>query len=161
VKLCCFLLLFCFARNTHAQLDTTYKQFSDSVFEIGDNILAPNLFLYVTCQLGHSTQQYDRVQKIAEFMMKNPCLKLEVGVFMESRGSEELNLKLSEEKAAYLVNYLKNEFFIPEECIVSKGYGETKPIFSEEFIKSKTSKKEIEFLHQQNRRVELKVVGSL
>jgi len=56
-------------------------------------------------------------------------VKVEVSGHTDTRGSEEVNMKLSEARAGAVAGYLvKNG--IAKKQIESKGYGESKPVAS-------------------------------
>jgi outer membrane protein OmpA-like peptidoglycan-associated protein len=91
------------------------------------------------------------LDKLVRIMEENPTLKIELSSHTDSRGSDEYNLKLSEKRAASAVKYVISKG-ISADRIISKGYGETKPV-NECTNGVECSEKQ----HQENRRTEVLV----
>jgi outer membrane protein OmpA-like peptidoglycan-associated protein len=92
------------------------------------------------------------LEKLATFLQDNPTVKVEVASHTDSRGSDEYNLKLSQERAQAVVDYL-NQKGIATSRMIAKGYGETV------LINSCGNNVECgEEQHQLNRRTEFKIV---
>ncbi|AXH14193.1 OmpA family protein [Malaciobacter mytili] len=71
---------------------------------------------------------YDsKIKKFAEFMKKYPSTKAKIEAHTDSIGSDEYNQKLSERRAASTVKALK-AYNIDENRLKSFGYGESKPL---------------------------------
>jgi outer membrane protein OmpA-like peptidoglycan-associated protein len=73
------------------------------------------------------------------------------GVFMvaghtDSQGSEEYNQDLSERRANSVANYLMARHGIKSNRLIMKGYGETKPIASNDSEKGQSVNRRIEFI---------------
>ncbi|MFC1887817.1 OmpA family protein [Candidatus Cloacimonadota bacterium] len=84
---------------------------------------------------------------LLEILMDNPTEVVEISGHTDNVGSNEYNLGLSERRAASVVEYLVGEG-IPQENLISKGYGEEFPITSNETEEDRAI----------NRRVEMKMV---
>ena len=89
------------------------------------------------------------LDKLVDFLMKNPALKVELGSHTDTRGSEQDNLKLSQDRAESAVQYMIDKG-ISSERLIPLGYGEQDP-------KVQHAVKESQ--HQQNRRTTIKIVG--
>jgi outer membrane protein OmpA-like peptidoglycan-associated protein len=59
-----------------------------------------------------------------EILSNNPQIVVEIAVHTDSRGNDDYNLQLSQQRAAYIVQYLIKKG-IATERLQSKGYGET------------------------------------
>lgn len=92
------------------------------------------------------------LDKLYQFLMDNPTIKLELSSHTDSRGSDAYNLKLSQERADAAVNYLVSKG-INKTRITAKGYGETMLL-----NECKNDVNCTESQHQKNRRTEFKVV---
>ncbi len=92
------------------------------------------------------------LDSLAEFMKEYPTMVVELGGHTDAVGSDEKNMKLSEERAAAVVKYL-TEKGIPAERMTSKGYGETQPV-----APNKIGKKDNPAGREKNRRTEFKVL---
>lgn len=117
--------------------------------KVGTVIILNNIFYdYGKATLRpESTYELDRIQKV---MTDNPSIKVEISGHTDSRGSDELNNKLSSDRAKSVVDYLVQKG-VPKERLVSAGYGKTKLLIA-------NAKTEDE--HQQNRRTEFKIIGN-
>lgn len=83
----------------------------------------------------------------------NPKLIIEISAHTDSRGSDEYNLKLSQQRSDGVVDYLIDRG-IDKSVLISKGYGETMLVNKCENGVNCTEEE-----HQKNRRSEFKVVG--
>lgn len=67
------------------------------------------------------------LDKVVSIMKEYPRLEIEIGSHADVRGTEEYNMKLSEERAQATMEYLVSQG-IERERITAKGYGETMPL---------------------------------
>ncbi len=96
------------------------------------------------------------LDKLVYLLKTNPSMLVELGSHTDSRGKEEYNQKLSQERAESAVKYITEEGGIQPFRIKAKGYGE-----SELANKCADGVKCSDEEHQQNRRTELKITGVL
>lgn len=99
---------------------------------------------------------YENLDKIVEMMKNNPTIRLEISSHTDSRGTDEYNQRLSNNRAQTCVDYLLSKG-IPEESLVAKGYGEFKLLISDADMEGLTDEEQ-EAAHQKNRRTEFKVI---
>jgi len=71
-------------------------------------------------------------------------LKVELGGHTDNVGSDESNLILSEKRASAVVNYLVSNG-ITAERLSAKGYGESKPLDSNDTEKGRAKNRRTEF----------------
>src|SRR6478736_4397975 len=90
----------------------------------------------------------EKLAKISGIVMAHPGLKLEVEGHTDSVGNDTSNQTLSEKRAQGARDYLVSQG-VPADTIVSRGFGSTMPIGSNETAAGR----------QNNRRVELVVSG--
>lgn len=97
------------------------------------------------------------LNKIITLMNENPTIKIELGSHTDCRSSGNYNLKLSALRAKSAAEYMIANG-IDKYRIVSKGYGETKPILNGgcEGVRLKVFTEE---QHQLNRRTEFIISG--
>jgi len=88
---------------------------------------------------------YAILNKAGEILSKYKDKKFIIEGHTDDRGSDEFNLKLSENRARSVFKFLKKNFNISEDRVELIGYGETKP------LKPNTS----ELNRKRNRRVEI------
>lgn len=93
------------------------------------------------------------LDKLADFLLKNDNIKVELSSHTDSRGSDAANQKLSQARAQSCVDYLLTKG-IKTQNIVAKGYGETKLV-----NRCKNNVKCSEEEHQANRRTEIKILS--
>ena len=86
------------------------------------------------------------LDEAAAELKRYPDLEIEVQAFTDSRGSDALNLKISEDRAKSVRNYLINKG-VSAEKLTAKGYGEANPIATNDTAEGRA----------KNRRVELSV----
>ncbi len=97
-------------------------------------------------------ESFEILDVIVEYLNKNSSIRVELSAHTDARGSDSYNLKLSSKRAASVVKHLIGKG-IAKSRLVPKGYGETKLV-----NKCKNKVKCTEEEHQENRRVELKVL---
>lgn len=102
-------------------------------------------------------ESYVELNKLVDFLAQNPNVKIEIGGHTDTRGDAKENQLLSENRAKSVVNYLISKG-IDGARVQSKGYGESKPIISDEKIATISSENEKEKAHQENRRTEYKII---
>ncbi len=91
---------------------------------------------------------YAELNQLFELLTINPQMKVEISAHTDDVGSKAYNLKLSDRRAASVKEYLTDNG-IPNEQIISKGYGESRPAYLPVNTKENRAK---------NRRVELKII---
>ena len=113
---------------------------------IGSIIALRNVFFATGSSIltAESNAELDRLVKL---MKDVPGLKVEIGGHTDNVGSESMNQKLSQDRAAAVVTYITGKG-ITKDRLTSAGYGSTKPIASNNSAEGK----------QQNRRTEFKFV---
>lgn len=80
--------------------------------------------------LGKSNVEVESIEvldRIVSYMKENPEIRFEVSAHTDSRGSDQANMKLSEQRAGSVYQYLITNG-IGESRMVKKGYGESKPV---------------------------------
>ncbi len=90
------------------------------------------------------------IDKIINLMKKVPDVKFVIEGHTDNRNSDRYNLYLSQRRAASVRKYMIQQG-IPNDRLESKGYGESRPKFSNDNAGGR----------QLNRRVEIKPIGSL
>lgn len=88
------------------------------------------------------------LDSVNEALVTAPSVTVEIGGHTDAKGSDEYNQKLSERRAAEVVQYL-NDKGIEASRMTSKGYGESIPVADNETDEGR----------ELNRRVELTVTG--
>ena len=94
------------------------------------------------------------LEKLTVFLQDNPTFSIEIASHTDSRGSDDYNLKLSQERAQAVKNYLTTKG-INAGRLTARGYGETKLI-----NKCSNGVNCTEEEHQLNRRTEFTVISN-
>ena len=109
---------------------------SDVLFDIGKYTLRP--------------ETREKLAKISGIVLAHPGLRLDVEGHADATGSEELNQKLSENRAAAVRDYMLAQG-LNGDAVTARGLGKTQPIASNDTIADR----------QKNRRVEMVISGEI
>jgi outer membrane protein OmpA-like peptidoglycan-associated protein len=104
--------------------------------------------LFDTGQFSLKPGAREKLAKVAGILIAYPGLNIEVGGYTDNVGSDEMNQKLSENRAGAVRDYLVKEG-VGTNSVTAKGYGNTLPVASNDNASGR----------QMNRRVELVVSG--
>jgi outer membrane protein OmpA-like peptidoglycan-associated protein len=107
---------------------------SDVLFETGQYSLKPGA--------------REKLAKVAGILIAYPSLNIEVGGYTDNVGGDDMNQKLSENRAGSVRDYLVQQG-VSTNSVSAKGFGNTLPVASNENSSGR----------QENRRVELVVSG--
>ena len=120
----------------------------------------PTLLANVFFDLGKSTlrpESFVELNKLFDFLVNNSTLSIEIGGHTDTRGDDKENLKLSNDRAKAVYDYVIAKG-IEAKRISFKGYGETKPVIVDSEISKLATEQEREAAHQSNRRTEYKII---
>lgn len=134
------------------------KTLQDSIFQKGDVVKLPNILFYTCGPYFFTETQKDSIKLIADFLKTHKNYVVEISNHTDNRGTEKMNLLISNERSEELKHALIRDFGIDSARVANKGYGETKPIISEAKIAKEKSKERKEELHAINRRCEMKIL---
>jgi outer membrane protein OmpA-like peptidoglycan-associated protein len=115
--------------------------------KIGSRVVLKNIFFdYDKATLrSESISELNRLKRI---MDDNPSMKIEIGGHTDSRGADEYNRRLSQDRAQSVVNYLI-ENGVSKDRLTYKGYGKSQPVATNDTPEGR----------QENRRVEFKITS--
>ena len=134
----------------------------------------PNIF-YAFASADLRPESMVALDGLVDILNENPSITIELGAHTDARGSESVNLELSQRRAQSVVNYLI-EKGIAHDRLSAKGYGKSTPrvvddnvssqysflrngiTLTESYINSLSSSDDQEIAHQFNRRTEFKVL---
>ena len=85
------------------------------------------------------------LDKLANFLIDHPTLKLKISGHTDSAGKEESNLKLSQARADAIKLYLISQFKLDAQRVVAIGYGSARPITQELTDDHKQLNRRVEF----------------
>ncbi|RMG65194.1 MAG: OmpA family protein [Bacteroidetes bacterium] len=125
--------------------DTTFTIFTQSFEENKPIVFESMEFRSNSAKLKSSVKP--KLDYIVRFLETYPMFKLEVEGHTDAVGREESNLRLSQERADAIADYLTRKGNFAEGRITAKGYGETRPLVPNDTEENR----------RQNRRVEFKL----
>jgi outer membrane protein OmpA-like peptidoglycan-associated protein len=85
------------------------------------------------------------LDRLANFLIDHPQLKVNISGHTDSQGKEESNLRLSQARADAIKAYLIYQFKIDASRIEAHGYGSSKPIVKEEHDEHRKLNRRVEF----------------
>jgi outer membrane protein OmpA-like peptidoglycan-associated protein len=91
-------------------------------------------------------ESQDRIKKLAEILKKYPDYKFIIEGHTDDTGSDETNLKMSNERAYNFMRYLVDQEKIPMDMLSSVGYGESKPVIPNTDDNSRRQNRRIDIL---------------
>lgn len=109
-------------------------------------------------QVNNEVNSKDSLDYLYQTLKDNPTIIIELQAHTDTRGSKSYNRDLSQRRAESCVEYLISKG-IPEERMVPKGYGESRPRISDAQIAKMNTQEEKEAAHQKNRRTEFSVLS--
>ncbi len=104
--------------------------------------------LFDTGQYSLKPGAREKLAKVAGILLAYPGLNIEVGGYTDNVGGDDMNQKLSENRADAVRDYLVQEG-VTTNSVSARGFGNTLPVASNDNSAGR----------QQNRRVELLVSG--
>lgn len=113
---------------------------------VGTNLVLNNLFFKYKSYALLPASKYE-LQRVKKLMDENPTLRIEIGGHTDTIGPKRYNMKLSQQRAQSVVDYLAEQG-VAKERLDAKGYGPDKPIGDNETEEGK----------EKNRRVEIMVL---
>lgn len=128
--------------------DSTYeKNIPLQPIEVNASIVLKNIFFDLN-KFDLKPESQVELDKVVQLMQDNPTVKIQIEGHTDNIGKATDNLKLSENRAKAVVNYIVSKN-ISITRLTAKGFGATKPV----------SDNSSEEGRAQNRRTELKVVA--
>jgi outer membrane protein OmpA-like peptidoglycan-associated protein/tetratricopeptide (TPR) repeat protein len=115
--------------------------------QVGSTIVLKNIF-YDFDKATLRSESTNELERLLKLLNEMPKLKIEISSHTDSKGANDYNFKLSDNRAKSVVEYLISKGISPER-LVSKGYGEEKPIATNETDEGR----------QLNRRTEFKILS--
>jgi OOP family OmpA-OmpF porin len=114
--------------------------------EVGSVVRLNNVFFDFD-KFNLRPESFVELDRVVTLLKENPAIEIEMSAHTDDRGSDDYNLKLSDNRARSVMEYILSKG-IPKERITSHGYGETKPVAPNDTDENR----------QLNRRVEFKIL---
>lgn len=126
---------------------------SESTWEYGSDGFLVNLY-YDLNEISPNATSMPELKKLLKTLRQNPDFQVEIASHTDSRGSDEYNLTLSQNRAEAVVDWLVKQG-IARERLSAHGYGETKLV-----NKCGNGVPCEESEHRLNRRTEFRIIGT-
>ena len=136
------------------QFEQVEKMFASSearVFREGNNIILRLVGL--TFDSGASQirpQSFDLLAKVERAIDVFPRSELIIEGHTDSHGGDDLNQKLSQDRAESVQQYMINAMRIPTYRLIATGYGETRPVASNETESGRSRNRRIDIVIRPN-----------
>lgn len=136
---------------TDSTADGMSKDFSDIgnrslkliPIEEGQIVRLNNIF-FATGKSALTSESYPELNRIANTLIENKTLSIELGGHTDNVGGDEFNLKLSQDRADSVQEYLIGKGIEPDR-VASKGYGETVPVAKNDTPEGQRLNRRVEF----------------
>jgi outer membrane protein OmpA-like peptidoglycan-associated protein len=143
-----------FAQSENLNLDSLfkagYKEIHKDLYlmpiEIGQIVRLNNVFFDFD-KWDLRPESFVELDRVVKLLNENPAVEIEMSAHTDSRGSDDYNFKLSDNRARSVMEYILSKGIAPNR-IISQGYGETKPVVPNDTDENR----------QLNRRVEFKIL---
>lgn len=126
---------------------TEYQEIERDLYlapvEVGQKVRLNNIFF----EFGEATllpESYPELNRVADLLKQNKTIKIELSGHTDNVGSDADNQQLSQDRAASCVAYLKAQG-VDEGRIVTKGYGESRPVASNDTDEGRALNRRVEF----------------
>jgi OOP family OmpA-OmpF porin len=136
--------------NLDSLIKAGYKEIHKDLYlvpiEIGQVVRLNNVFFDFD-KWDLRSESYIELNRVVKLLTDNPAIEIEMSAHTDSRGSDDYNFKLSDHRAKSVMEYIISKGIAPSR-ITSHGYGESKPIATNDTDEGR----------QLNRRVEFKIL---
>lgn len=114
-----------------------------SVPDKGEVVPMWNIF-FATSESEILPQSYNELRRLQDLLVANPDMKIELRGHTDNQGTVEFNLKLSEERAKSVADYLV-EHGIDRRRISSVGFGKSQPIDTNDTPEGRSRNRRVEY----------------
>jgi outer membrane protein OmpA-like peptidoglycan-associated protein len=130
------------------------KQYHSVAIDLVENRLIVENIHFENNKSDLSEQDKETLNKIILVLTTQKNLRIEIGAHTDSKGGEEENLKLSQQRAKVVYAYILS-YGVESNRLVAKGYGESKPLVpcNAPYVCSESD-------HAKNRRIEFKILNN-
>ncbi|HLO83206.1 MAG TPA: OmpA family protein [Chitinophagaceae bacterium] len=145
-----------FAVSENLNLDSLvkegYKEIHKDLYlvpiEIGQVVRLNNVFFDFD-KFFLRPESFVELDRVVKLLNENPAIEIEMSAHTDSKGSDDYNYTLSDNRARSVMEYIISKG-IPTSRIRSKGYGETKPVVSNDTDEGRQLNRRVEFTILKN-----------
>jgi len=138
--------------NLDSLIKAGYKEIHKDLYlvpiEIGQVIRLNNVFFDFD-KWDLRPESYIELNRVVKLLAENPAIEIEMAAHTDSRGSDEYNFKLSDNRAKSVMDYIISKG-IPVDRITSHGYGESKPVSTNDTDDGRQLNRRVEFTILKN-----------
>ena len=137
------------AQNENLDLNKTKKSEAITLdlflgpIEVGQPITLNNIF-FAFDKDELTTSSYLELERVLEYMQKGRIQQIEIAGHTDSKGADEYNLSLSKRRATSVQKYFIANG-IPAERVIAIGFGESKPIDTNDTPEGRKKNRRVEF----------------
>jgi outer membrane protein OmpA-like peptidoglycan-associated protein len=125
------------------QMSSLEASYTLQPIEIGTTVVLKHI-LFKQSKPELLPDSYEELNEVAEFMKANPAIEIELSGHTDNRGSFRQLLSLSQQRVNTVKNYLVSKG-ISSKRISGKGYGDRKPVASNDTEESRALNRRVEF----------------
>jgi outer membrane protein OmpA-like peptidoglycan-associated protein len=127
----------------HQQNEPVLKDIPLKPIKVGEIVILNNIF-FESDKFDLKPESTVELEKLLEFMEKNPSIKIEISGHTDNVGSTAYNIELSENRAKAVYDFLIEKNISPKR-LQYKGYGESQAIDSNDTESGKANNRRTEF----------------
>lgn len=145
-----------FAQSENLNLDSLrklgYKEIHKDLYlvpiEIGAVVRLNNVYFDFD-KWNLRPESFVELDRVVKMLADNPAIEIEMSAHTDSRGSDDYNFKLSDNRARSVMEYILSKG-IATSRIRSQGYGETKPVVPNDSDENRQLNRRVEFTILKN-----------
>ena len=127
------------------EVQNMFQSDEAEVYRQGSNVLIRAYgFDFPSGQSEIQSDNFPLLNKITRAINQFPDSRIEVSGHTDSRGSDALNQRLASERAETVARFLVDVGDLPKQRVTSRGYGETRPLASNETHEGRTANRHVE-----------------
>lgn len=111
--------------------------------EVGLTVRLKNIY-FDTDKTDLKSESFVELNKVVEFLKSNANISIEISGHTDAQGSDQYNANLSQGRSQSVVDYLVSQG-IDRERLSAHGYGESKPIDSNDTAEGRANNRRVEF----------------
>ncbi len=119
------------------------RNFYVTPIEVGQSVDIENIY-FETGKAGLKPTSFRSLNALVAFLNEYPNVVVEISGHTDNIGSAAINLKISEQRAKAVADYVKS-MGVQESRIVSKGYGMTRPKYDNKTSSGRSKNRRVEF----------------
>ena len=138
-------------KQQFAQVEKLFTSYEARVFREGDSVILRLVGLsFDSGDAQIKPENFDLLAKVEKAIDVFPRSELIIEGHTDSHGGDDLNQKLSQERAESVQQYMINAMRIPTYRLIATGYGETRPVSSNETESGRARNRRIDIVIKPN-----------